>query len=173
MNIIIRKAVPSDSQNLAALAIQVWLHTYAKMGIRDVFSRHVFGEFTAERFDARINDETRQVFIAEISNHLIGYVQLNMGAVCPIRNITQPEVETLYVQEHFIGRHIGSALLENALAFCRSLGNERVWLLVNQENLSAREFYINKRFQKIGVVDFELENERHANDVLISNSLSE
>lgn len=167
MNIVIREGKLSDAQNLAALSIQVWLHTYAKGGIRDVFSRHVFAEFNAERFTGEMESLTKQLFVAEVENHLVGYVRLYLEAECPIRHIAQPEIETLYVQEHFVGCGIGSALLNRAMEACKSRNYGQAWLMMNQQNLPARRFYERKLFQKIGTVDFELECERHANDVLV------
>lgn len=35
---MIRKALPSDCVNLAALPLQVWLHTYTVQGIRSSLS---------------------------------------------------------------------------------------------------------------------------------------
>ncbi|MDQ0997732.1 ribosomal protein S18 acetylase RimI-like enzyme [Phyllobacterium ifriqiyense] len=167
MKIVIREALHSDAQNLAALSIQVWLHTYAKAGIRDVFSRYVFAEFTAERFAGEIESRIKQLYVAEVENHLVGYVRLNLEAECPIRHIGQPEIETLYVQEHFAGCGIGSALLNHAVEACQSHDHRQAWLTVNQQNLPAYRFYQRKLFQKIGTVDFVLESERHANDVLV------
>jgi diamine N-acetyltransferase len=167
MNIVIREARLSDAQNLAALSIQVWLHTYAKAGVRDVFSRYVFTEFTAERFAGEIESRERQLFVAEVQNHLVGYVLLYLEAECPIRHIARPEIKTLYVQEHFAGRGAGSALLDRSVEICKSRNHGQVWLMVNQQNLPAYSFYERKLFQKIGTIDFELESERHANDVLV------
>lgn len=169
MNSLIREARLSDAQNMAALSIQVWLHTYAKEGIRDVFSRFVLTEFTADRFMQEIENGQKQLFIAEVAEHLVGYVRLGFEGKCPIRDITQPEIETLYVQEHFSGRGIGSSLLDQATESCRSRNHLQLWLMVNQQNLPAYRFYERKLFQKIGTIDFELENERHANDVLVKN----
>lgn len=167
MNILIREARIPDAQNLAALSIQVWLHTYAREGIRDVFARYVFTEFTADRFTQAIGNEQKQLIVAEVADHLVGYIRLDFEAKCPIRGISQPEIETLYVQEHFAGRGVGSALLDKALELCKSRNHGQLWLLVNQQNLTAYRFYESKLFQRIGTVDFELESERHANDVLI------
>ena len=48
----IRQGLHADAENLAALAIQVFLHTYATQSLSPAISRHVLSEFTAERFQA-------------------------------------------------------------------------------------------------------------------------
>ena len=106
---VLRDAVLSDAENLAALSIQVWLHTYAKAGIRNVFARYVLTRFTAERLAGEIRNKAKQIVVAEVAGHLVGYVQLRFDAHCPVRKIVLPEVETLYVQEHFVGQGLGGA----------------------------------------------------------------
>jgi len=163
----IHPAKPSDASNLAALSIQVWLHTYAKAGVRDALSRYVLAEFTEARLFNEIADETRRIFICEVDGCLVGYAKIAFNARCPVRNISQPEVATLYVQENFHRRGIGSLLLDAAMVDCQSNGYSELWLLVNHENVGARRFYEDKSFKKIGSFDFQLENERHPNDVLM------
>lgn len=163
----IRPAKAADALNLAALSIQVWLHTYAKVGVRDVLSRYVLAEFTEARLFNEIADEAKRIIICEIDGYLVGYVKIAFNVRCPIRNVSLPEVETLYVQEHFHRRGIGSALLDAAIDACRLHGYSGMWLLVNHENMHARKFYEDKSFKKIGSFDFQLGNERHPNDVLV------
>ena len=72
----IRLAQSKDANNLAALAIQVWLHTYATAGIRSVLSEYVLTEFTEEKFQKIIGAPDQIVIVAEIDRHLVGYVVL-------------------------------------------------------------------------------------------------
>src|SRR2546421_12754917 len=107
---MLRRAIPEDATNLAALAIQVWLHTYARDGIRSAISEYIWSEFTPEKFSRLISDRGHSLLVAEINNHLVGYVTLKYGSPCPSDAQVQTEVATLYVQEHFARRGIGSAL---------------------------------------------------------------
>jgi hypothetical protein len=43
---LIRQGQHRDAVNLSALAIQVWLHTYATEGISSLISHYVLSEFT-------------------------------------------------------------------------------------------------------------------------------
>ncbi|UGY10333.1 GNAT family N-acetyltransferase [Phyllobacterium pellucidum] len=166
MNSTIRPAGRSDALNLAALSIQVWLRTYASAGIRDVFAHYVFSQFNEERLASELGDESKVFLVSEVKGHLVGYAKLALNARCPNRGISMPEIETLYVQEHFVGRGIGSALLDAVTEACLSSGHQEIWLTVNQENLRAKAFYERKSFRKVGIYNFELDNEQYANDVL-------
>ncbi len=70
--LLVRDAVPGDAANLAALATQVFLHTYATQGISSAIAAHVQSEFTPRKFAAWLGSETTQVVVAENNAHLVG-----------------------------------------------------------------------------------------------------
>jgi diamine N-acetyltransferase len=162
----LRLAVDSDASSLAALAIQVWLHTYATQGIRSVAADYVLAEFTAEKFTAHIANPSAELWVAERKQHLVGYALLKFGAPCPIAVNTEIQLATLYVQAHFIGQGIGAALL----AHCHSRlpANETLWLMANAQNAHAIAFYKQHGYTQAGLTYFELSGERHENVVLVS-----
>ncbi len=165
--VTIRYAEPADAANLAALAIQIWLQTYAKDGIRDTLSDYVLSHYTPERMAEYISDPDRRLLVAERAAHLVGYSQLHLAAACPSDTTARAEMETLYVQAHFHGGGIGAALLEAALAQCQEAGHGRLWLTVFHGNERAIRFYHNHGFREIGTDDFIVGDERHKNLVLI------
>ncbi|MBF9232421.1 GNAT family N-acetyltransferase [Microvirga alba] len=163
---MIRIATTSDASNLAALSIQVWLHTYAKSGLRNALSDYVLAEFTPEKIAASVNDENQVFVVYEENAHLLGYLRLILNSPIPSDPESRVEIAKLYVQEHFVGRGIGSALLKYALAYCDKLGITSVWLAVNHENTNALRFYEQHAFLRNGSTFFHLENEQHENFIL-------
>ena len=107
----VRLGQREDAQRLAALAIQVWLHTYATEGVSSTIASYVLSEFTAEKFASRLVEKSTAVFVAEIDAGLIGYALCDPNASCPVTSNAKVELSTLYVQEHFIARGLGSSLL--------------------------------------------------------------
>ncbi|MGO4705114.1 GNAT family N-acetyltransferase [Microvirga sp. 2MCAF38] len=144
----------------------VWLRTYAKSGLRNALSDYVLAEFTPEKIAASISNEKQVLIVYEENVHLLGYLRLALDSPCPNDPATRVEIVRLYVQEHFIGRGIGSALLKNALTYCDKNGSTGVWLAVNHENTHALRFYEQHRFLRSGSTFFHLENERHENFIL-------
>jgi diamine N-acetyltransferase len=64
-----------------------------------------------------------------------------LPASCPSSNATT-EIATLYVQEHFARRGVGSALLAAAQREVKGrTGTAAVWLAVNAKNANAIAFY--------------------------------
>lgn len=161
-----RQADMCDAANLAALTIQVWLHTYAKAGIRDALSNYVLQAFTAANFKEHLNSPNQMFILCERNSLLIGYLRLDFEAPCPSDPILHVEIVTLYVQEHHIRRGIGSSLLRHAFSACRDRGFAEVWLSVNHENAEAISFYERHKFVRNGSLDFELDGERHENFIL-------
>jgi diamine N-acetyltransferase len=156
----------ADAANLAALSIEVWLHTYAREGIRKAFSDYVLREFTAERFADHLCDKKKAIVKCERGDHLLGYLRMDFDVPCPTLPELTTEVATLYVRARHARQGIGSGLLAQATDICRARGIAGFWLCVNHENTPAIAFYEAQRFQRNGSDYFELEGERHENFIL-------
>jgi diamine N-acetyltransferase len=165
--LIIRKGLPADAEKLAALAIQVWLHTYAKEGISSTISGYVLSEFTAEKFSALLTSTSATIFVAEVNTNIVGYALIDVAVSCPEPTTSNVQLATLYVQEHFVGNGVGSALLAIAEALAVRQTNKPLWLTVNAKNNRAIAFYAKYGYTKIGITQFRLGNKDHENHVLV------
>jgi len=166
-HIAVRPAVAADARTLAALAIQVWLDTYATDGMNDLLASHVLGEFTPAKFAASIEDAGTCLLVAEIDRHLVGYALVRFGVAQPLVASTDTELCTLYVQEPFTGCGVGSALLREVRAAVRErTGTEALWLSVNVRNRRACDFYEKHGLVEKGRTHFVLGEGRHENHVL-------
>lgn len=163
---MLRVARIDDKANVAALLIQVWLHTYATKGLRNSISRYVLNEFTEEKIEHDMRSENKQYFVAEEDEHLVGVVVIDLISECPISKAKLPELTTLYVQEYFTSKGIGAKLLAMALEYCHSLNLPKLWLTVNSENSRAIDFYSGLGFTSLGTRQFTLEDETHENLVM-------
>ena len=167
----IRLAQSKDANNLAALAIQVWLHTYATAGIRSVLSEYVLTEFTEEKFQKIIGAPDQIVIVAEIDRHLVGYALLKFDQTREDVPHTSTELATLYVQEHFTKKNIGSKLLAASAQHAQIRnGNPAFWLKVNHQNARAISFYRKHGYTQCGTFFFALDGELHENFVLAKRS---
>lgn len=163
-----RLARHSDANNLSALATQVFLHTYATEGVSNDLSAYVLDAFAPSVFERTIADPCSAILIEEVGGALIAFSELAFGATCPADPAFSTEVTTLYVQEHFWRKTIGTRLLEE----CRRLAHDRVgdpalWLSVYAGNRSAIEFYSHQGFMRAGKLWFEMDSVAHLNLVLV------
>lgn len=164
---LIRPGLLSDAENICALTIQVWLHTYATEGISSTISRYVLSEFTVEHFETLLSDTSTNVFVAEIDQMLVGYAVVSFDRTCPEPTQSKAELATLYVQAPFLSKGVGTSLLMQTEAWTKERGAGPLWLTVNAKNQRAIGFYQQRGYTKIGVSFFKLGLEKHENLVLI------
>ncbi len=163
----IRTGQPSDAHRLAVLAAQVWLHTYATNGINNETAQYVLSEFTVEKFSARPGEPETHILVAEYGECLVGFAAVKFGAACPSGAKSVVELQTLYVQEHFIGHGIGRSLLQAAETQARERSSSPLWLTVNAKNHRAIAFYARQGYSKVGTTCFVLGQGRYENHVLV------
>lgn len=167
---VIREGVASDAERIAVLATQVWLHTYATDGIDTVIARYVLAELSVAPFVDLLAQNSITTLVAEIGENIVGYAVVDVDAKCPSANCAV-EVVSLYVQEHFAGKGIGSSLLaESRRVAVRRAGSSIIWLKVYAQNFPAIAFYRKHGFVKSGIAYFELGGEKHENHVLVSTT---
>lgn len=165
--ICLRPARADDASCLAALAIQVWLHTYATDGVRPALANYVLTQFTPQRFEHCINSTRHRVIVAEQGEHLLGYALLDFDSYQPAVPHTSTELQSLYVLPRFARQGIGSALLHAcANAAQDQAADATYWLSVNSQNHNALAFYASHQFEQYGTLFFELDSVRYANQIL-------
>lgn len=168
----VRNASPEMADRLAVLALQVWLHTYATEGIAEDIAAYVLQELTPAKYAAMLQDPERQVIVAEHGEHLVGLAVLNFNAPCEADRSLRVELQTLYVQAHFLGEGVGHRLLQEAQTRTLALSKAgQLWLSVNAKNARAITFYARQGYEKIGTTYFLLGAGRHENHVLVSPGL--
>ncbi|MCI8388058.1 MAG: GNAT family N-acetyltransferase [Clostridiales bacterium] len=141
MNPIIRKAAPSDSENILDLLSQV--ENVHHVGRPDIFRKNGT-KFTNSELIELMSDSARPIFVAELEGEVVGYI------FCIIREIKNStmlndtktiHLEDVCVDENHRGKHIGSALMEYVLNYAREIGCDRADLDVWEFNDSARTMY--------------------------------
>ncbi|MCK5096797.1 MAG: GNAT family N-acetyltransferase [Desulfobacteraceae bacterium] len=160
---IIQEIKKNDFQNLAALAIQVWLHTYAKDGIQDKLSKFVFTQFTPEYFESIYKSKNQDLLAAIIDDHLVGFITIDLDSCCGINDFQGYEVVTLYVQEYFQGKGIGTQLLNSVM----DKHGSKLWLHTWIHNDQGIAFYQNFGFKNTGIIPYYIGREKHDNLVFV------
>jgi GNAT superfamily N-acetyltransferase len=160
--IVLRRATADDASKLAALAIQVWLDTYAIDGVSTAIADFLHEEFAPERFRALIGRSDHVAHVAEADSHLLGYAMVQEQAPYLASRTRTTALRTLYVQERFSAQGIGSALFNAAGAATPAL-KRALWVAVNTHNVRAINFYRKHGMVQIGTTFFELDAKRHEN----------
>lgn len=170
---IIRAGRVDDAACIAVLATQVWLHTYATKGISDEISHYTRNQLIPETYRSILDDPLARLWVAELDGYLIGFLVVKFGVPCPVHASASAsasasaELQTLYVQEHFVGQGVGRQLLGVAEEMARTQTGFPLWLTVNVHNARAIGFYRRHGYTARGMTDFVLGDQRHENHVFI------
>jgi ribosomal protein S18 acetylase RimI-like enzyme len=162
----VRLGVAEDAGRLAVLATQVWLHTSATDGISPEITAYVLAHLTPAQYAQLLRGASTHVLVALHAHHVVGLAVVRFDTPCADHPDLAVELQTLYVQEHFLGRGVGSLLLAAAEALARSRANSRLWLTVHATNSRAIAFYDRKGYAHVGTAYFVLGAERYENHVL-------
>ncbi len=162
----LRPATANDAASLAALSLEVWLHTYLRDGITPEFARHALATFTQAQCAGWITDQARSLVVQDGGAGLQGYAMLRHHSPAPVAGCSATEIETLYVRPRHQRQGLGRALLGAALDHARGLGAAHPWLLANEENAPALAFYAAHGFATVGRVRVPVAGGAYPNRVL-------
>jgi ribosomal protein S18 acetylase RimI-like enzyme len=122
--------------------------------------------FSHKYVEKAIKDNPSRLIVAYINKNPIGVAEIIYDTTCPIRDIKIPELSKLYLLERFYGQGIGYKLLKEVERGLVETGFEQLYLEVFTENPKAISFYERQLYQKIGKVDFPMQNNTYKNWVM-------
>ncbi|MCE3273113.1 MAG: Acetyltransferase, family [Ramlibacter sp.] len=163
----LRPGQQSDALTVAALAMQVFLDTYATEGVRPDLAREAFGEYSEQAFLGRITDPNRRFILAEMQQALVGFAEVNSGPrEAPVPGLHGVELVRLYVQPQAQRSGVGAALLDAAEKLALSAGAPALWLTVWEGNRRALAFYARSGYADMGATVHAFEGREYANRVV-------
>lgn len=166
----LRLAAPSDATTVAALAVQVFLDTYAADGVRPDLAREAFFEYSSEAFAIRLLEPTRRFVLAERNSGLIGFAEIQLSpAPAPAGACAGAELVRLYVQPRAQRQGIGRSLLHEAQRAAAAAALEGIWLTAWEGNHRARCFYVAAGYQDVGATEYVFEGKAYGNRVYVKH----
>lgn len=160
-----RPGWPADAPRIAALARWVWLDSYADQGVNEASAAYLREAFDEQAL-RRALDLGRH-WVLELGEMLQGWAQLSEATECPVElplgTEAAVELQRLYIAPPCVGHGLGARLLRQA----RQEWPERaLWLSSWEGNTGALRFYRREGGQAWGESWFELDGQRHRNEVL-------
>ncbi len=166
----LRCAAPEDAVTIAALAVQVFLDTYATEGVRPDLAVEAFSEYSTEAFASRLQEPNRRLVLAEQATGLVGFAEIQVSPLsAPAGAVVGAELIRLYVQPRLQRHGIGWRLLREAerVAAAATLGS--VWLTAWEGNHRAHRFYASRGYRDVGATTYELQGNRYGNRVFVKD----
>lgn len=134
----IRLFKQEDTENVIKVARKAWFHTY-----RDIFPKEKIEELLSIFYDpihlVEGNTLKHSFWVAETQGKIVGYVTIGLEN-------GEMKLFRLYLDPDYIGRGIGSQLLQTAETFMRQHGITRYFLEVHPKNELGLSFYRRKGF---------------------------
>lgn len=163
-----RIATLADADCISALAMQVYLDTYATEGISPLLVREIHAQLSIAAISELILSPATSFILVERAAHLIAFAQVTHGATHELVGAENAiELDRLYVQERFTGQGIGKALLNHVEALAASSGASKLWLTAWAQNLRALGFYAMQGYVDVGMTMYRFEHEAHENRLLV------
>lgn len=118
-----------DALCVGVLAIQVFLDTYAKDGIRPDLAREALTNYSPEAFSVRLADQDTTFLIAEKGGCLLGFCEVVRSRRCPVvAAVGTMQLVRLYVQRSSRRLGLGRALMGRAEVLAIDAGADSLWL---------------------------------------------
>ena len=146
---------------IAALARWVWLNTYAKEGVSVSFAGYIDRAFDPATLRATLPE---RMWLIEEGEYLLAWVHVDLDSACPTTHAGPTvEITRLYVAPSRHGQGFGRRLLAKV---CEVFVDRAVWLSTWEGNAGALSFYRREGAEFWGETWFELDGQRHRNEVL-------
>lgn len=164
--ILLRPGAPRDAVAVAALAVQVFLDTYATDGVRPDLAREAFHELSPGVFSERLADPHRRFILAEVGAGLVGFAEVTtISKTAPGDAVTGAELVRLYVQPAFQRAGLGSRLLRASEGIAREAGLGALWLTAWVGNDRARAFYSKHGYADVGETSHVIDGQAYGNRI--------
>jgi diamine N-acetyltransferase len=153
-----RIASAPDADTISALAIQVYLDTYATEGIRPDVAREAHSAYSVDAFSQRLAQPQRRFILAEAGDGLLGFAEVVLTFVpSPTEGFTGAELVRLYVQPAAQRLGLGRALLARAEQLVQAAHLPILWLRAWEGNHNARAFYAHVGYEDVGATTYSFQ----------------
>lgn len=158
-NIKIKKATIEDASWIAPLCHQQFQVAHEGAMLQEDLEYCVDMLFNEQSIKEDLADPNTDYYVAVSGEEKLGCtktsaVELNLGK----NEKDALELTRVYVHPEYIGKGVGSKLMEHIISNCKQNGIQSLWLHVYERNLSAIEFYLKWGFEKMGEQSYPVRN---------------
>lgn len=141
MEVTIRNATPQDAKGIAVIHVKTWQCAY-KDQISDVYLNSLDIEQRTEGWKKELENPYKGSYylVAEMDNQIVGWCT---GGINRDEDASKEtgEVYAIYMHPNFIGKGIGSKLMERMIALLKKDGYKNATLWVLNTNTKTKEWY--------------------------------
>lgn len=138
--LIVREAKLKDAKNIAKVHVKTWQQIYKGQIPQSYLDNLSVGKRTEGWVDILTDPKSKsETFVAVINKNVVGFCSIG-----PSRNKDSQntgEVYSIYIDQKFSGKGIGTALIQKGLDFLKRKGFKKAILWVLVSNKKGRKFY--------------------------------
>jgi diamine N-acetyltransferase len=171
MSVNIRTCTIKDVGTLVALGIETFRDTFDEFNTQENMRLYLSKTFTPEKIAAEFNDPGAVFFLCEENNKPAGYAKVRATKKPDgLNGYNALEIERIYALKNYIGKGLGTQLMQTCLDHAKNAGYDLVWLGVWEFNKRALSFYERWGFEKFSSHTFMLGNDAQT-DLLLKKKL--
>lgn len=158
----LKAATAADVAALADLGARSFVAKFGMLYSPDNLARFLAEAHSEETISRELADPAYRVMLAVEGEALLGFCKMDMACGWPehARGARVVQLKQLYADPAAIGRGIGTALTDWALAEARRFGADEVQLSVYSDNPGAQRFYHRYGFEKVADIFFMVGDHR-------------
>lgn len=147
MKYLIREMTQSDIEAVQKVAEVSWEDTYKDIIPIEIQKRFLASAYSHEMMEKRL--ETSFLYVVEIKGEIKGFANFSR-----VKTEGGVELGAIYLLPEKQGKGLGTQLLEKGIQSID--GIEKIYINVEEENLTGKAFYSNKGFQVVSEFEDDL-----------------
>ena len=170
LEVAIRRAVPPDAAELAALGARTFSDAFGADNTAEDLEAHLSTSYGIRQQTEELANPEVVTLVAEHGGELVAFAQVRRGpAPSCVAGESPVELWRFYVDRSWHGRGIAQRLMAASLDGARELGGRTIWLSVWERNPRAIAFYEKTGFRNVGTKDFWVGSDRQTDFVLVAD----
>ena len=158
--VVVRRAKTEDAVLLSRLGAETFFDAFASQNTPEDMALYLRSSFGPDIQAAELAEPHTVFLIAEVGVEAAGYARLREGPPSvPMSAVRPLEIVRFYARTSWIGKRVGSALMEACLSESLSRNCDLIWLDVWERNERAIAFYRKWGFVVVGSQPFRLGND--------------
>jgi ribosomal protein S18 acetylase RimI-like enzyme len=167
----IRRATAADNFLLAELGAETFSDSFASENTPENMAAYLAESFGPEIQRRELAEPDSRFLIAQSGGSAAGYARLRFGSAPESIAGRKPvEIARIYAGKAWIGRGVGSRLMQACLEEAGQAGCDVIWLDVWERNPRAIAFYRSWNFTIVGTQTFRLGKDQQR-DLLMARAV--
>lgn len=147
----VRLASKDDAAMIASLSRRTFQDAFAPFNTQANMQLFIENEFSSGKLIGQVSEPGNIFLLAYHGQEVAGYARLLVdGEIPEHKNIEGIEIARIYAEQKFIGKGIGSVLMQRSIDTGKKKNKKMIWLGVWEHNLAAIRFYEQWGFEKFG-----------------------